>query len=133
MNTNTLSITYTSNFFESEEDYRQFCQKWSEMMNSDKKNDLKAVHHLLCLALRGKDWRKAFTLPTNRNKLENGYQPAVLKAFQTLNSSYREDVVLDRFDGLVTKPMLAAVRRVIATPVIENGKMVSPAYNVEGE
>ena len=41
-------------------------------MNSDRKRDLAAEHHLLYLALLGKDWRAGFTPITNQRKLDNG-------------------------------------------------------------
>jgi hypothetical protein len=41
------------------------------LINSDRKHELTATQYLLYLAAYGKDWRRAFTLVTNRRQLDN--------------------------------------------------------------
>jgi hypothetical protein len=69
---NTLSRTITSRFFIDPQNCTALRQQWSALINSDRKHELTTAHHLLYLAACGKDWRKAFTLASNRRKLENG-------------------------------------------------------------
>ncbi len=69
---NTLSKEKTARFFATAEDYQRLRAHWRELMNSPRKHQLGPQHHLLYLALLGKDWRKAFTRCTNPRKLANG-------------------------------------------------------------
>lgn len=69
---NTLSREKTARWFATAEDYQRLRTRWRRLMNSPRKHQLGPHHHLLYLALLGKDWRKAFTPRTNPNKLANG-------------------------------------------------------------
>ena len=113
---NTLSKQHTSKFFATGSDYLTFRQHWAGLVNSERKHQLKAPHHLLFLILSGKDWRKAFTFPANSNKLRNGYQPELYRAFQLLGVTFFEtqNWVLAPFDGLVTVDSLAEARKYLA-------------------
>jgi hypothetical protein len=84
-------------------------------MNSDSKRDLAPGHHLLYLALLGKDWRKGFTRITNERKLDNGgfYGWALFRALGSLHSPWAEERLLAPFEGLVTVEMLQQVRRLV--------------------
>jgi len=84
-------------------------------MRSARRRDLTTVHHLLYLALLGKDWRKGFTCVTNRHKLENGAFCgwAMFRALATLHMPSRQAELLALFDGLVTPTMLKNVRKMI--------------------
>ncbi len=124
---NTLSKQYTVNFFASESDYLALRKHWSVLVNSDRKHELQAVHHLLYLVMTGKDWRKAFTPPSSTNKLNNGYIPAVYGAIAQLNSNYGAAKVLAPFDGLVTIEMLQQARKLIS-----HTAQTYPLYNSDG-
>ena len=109
---NTLPRAVTAQTFSSPEDYRALQQHWSLLVNSARKQSLSAAHHLLYLALLGKDWRRGFTPPTNRRKLENGALVGwvLFRALGTLRSRGEEQALLAPFDGLVTPLMLQRVR-----------------------
>jgi hypothetical protein len=124
---NTLSKYYTANFFASQDEFVALRKHWSALVNSDRKHELKAVHHLLYLVLTGKDWRKAFSFPTNKNKLNNGYIPEVYNALDLLSSTYSSASVLRPFDGLVTPEMLDEVRKVIS-----HAAYTRPLWDAEG-
>ena len=62
----------TAKLYASSESYFAIRQQWRALMNSARKHELSPAHHLLYLALLGKDWRLGYTLPTNRKKLANG-------------------------------------------------------------
>ncbi len=62
---NTLSRAMTARFFPTVNDYDALRRHWSALVNSPRKHELKAEHHLLYLVLCGKDWRAAFTPITN--------------------------------------------------------------------
>jgi len=115
---NTLSRAITAQILTHTDTYPLLRKQWSGLMNSERKHELSAAHHLLYLALLGKDWRKSFTPPTNRRKLENGaFQGWMLfRALRLLQSKFGEEQLLTPFDGLVTPQMLANVRRVISHP-----------------
>lgn len=63
---------------------------------------------LLYQILRGKDWRRAFTAPTNPGKIQNwshaGGLPRAIEGLRTRMKFDKEDTTW--FDGTVTKPML---------------------------
>jgi hypothetical protein len=112
---NTLPRAITAQFFNTPEDYRALQKHWRSLVNSERKHTLSAAHHLLYLALLGKDWRRGFTPPTNRRKLENGAFAgwALFRALQTLRNRGEEPSLLAPFDGLVTLPMLQQMRALI--------------------
>lgn len=112
---NTLNRAQTALLFPQPDSYYQLRQHWSQLMNSERKHDLAAAHHLLYLALLGKDWRKGFTPPTNPRKLANGayHGWAMFKAFELFHSRHHETWLLSPFDGLVTPTMLAHIRELI--------------------
>jgi len=130
MKTNTLSKQYTAKFFATELDYLAFRKKWSELVNSDSKPN-QAVYHFAYLVFCGKDWRKAFTHPTNKNKLENGYKPAIYKTIMAFNKDYVMKQVLEAFDGLITQEMVAEARKLVCNPTFDSdGQFTSSAYSV---
>lgn len=110
---NTLPKQHASVFFATHDDYLNFRRHWSQLVNSERRHELKAAHHLLYLVLTGRDWRKAFTFPSSPNKLNNGYTPELYQALDLLGSTYRERQLLAPFDGLVTAEMLANARRLL--------------------
>ena len=79
---------------------------------------LTAAHHLLYLALRGKDWRRAFTPISNRRKLDNGafVAWALFRALGSLHSPWNTDALLAPFEGAVTPEMLARLRELLPNP-----------------
>ena len=117
---NTLSRAITSRFFTTPQDYAAFRRHWSTLLNSDRRHELTAAHHLLYLALCGKDWRKAFTLASNRRKLENGAYSgwALWRALDRIHWTRDEAALLALFDGLITPEMLQQVRALLPKPNI---------------
>lgn len=109
---NSLSRAETARFFIDQNGYHSLRRHWSELMNSEVKHRLTAAHHMLYLALLGKDWRRAFTPISNRRKLANGgyYGWALFRALRALNSTLYEEELLAPFGGLVTPEMLRVVR-----------------------
>jgi hypothetical protein len=109
---NTLPRAVTAQFFPNINSYNALRQHWSVLMNSERRHSLSPAHHLLYLALRGKDWRKAFTCVTNQRKLENGAFAgwAFFRALEKLRGRWAEEDLLAPFDGLVTPEMLQALR-----------------------
>jgi hypothetical protein len=115
---NTLSRTITSRFFPNSDSYNAFRQHWSALINSDHRHELSAVHHLLYLAFSGKDWRKAFTPPTNKRKLENGAFMGwtMFRALQLMHNKFVDAELIAPFDGFVNSQMLKELRNIF--PVI---------------
>jgi hypothetical protein len=112
---NTLSRAITVRFFPNQDSYNALRKQWSALINSTSKSDLSAAHHLLYLALLGKDWRKAFTPPTNQLKLDNGafFGWMMFRALQTLHNPFVEKELLAPFDGQITLQMLQGIRSVL--------------------
>ncbi len=84
-------------------------------MGSPRKHDLTAAHHLLYLALMGKDWRKGFTPPTNRVKLANGalWGWTLFRALNRLHARVYEQELLAPFGEIVTPHMLERIRTLL--------------------
>ncbi len=114
---NTLSRAITAQILDADS-YRALQKHWSALMNSDRKHELSAAHHILYLALMGKDWRKGFTPPTNRRKLENGafHGWVLFRALEWLHIKAYEQELLAPFDGLVTPQMLQLIRSLLPKP-----------------
>jgi len=112
---NTLSRAITARFFPTPDSYNALRKHWSDLINSERRSELTAAHHLLYLALMGKDWRKAFTPITNQRKLDNGafWDWELFRAIFKLHNKYSEDELLALFDGLITTDMLAELRQVL--------------------
>lgn len=68
----TLSKKITNKFFKHETGFYCLEKIWSEIINSDKKKELTAIHYFLYLALRGKNWRRGFILPGREKDIING-------------------------------------------------------------
>ena len=115
---NTLSRAETARFFADPASYDALRQHWSTLVNSNRKHELTASHHVLYLALLGKDWRKAFTPITNPRKLANGAFVgwALFRAFMHLHSEVYEEDLLAPFDGLITREGLRTLRSYLPTP-----------------
>ena len=108
----TLSRAITARILNDTHNYIALRHQWRTLVNSERKHELSAAHHVLYLMLIGKDWRKAFTPPTNRRKLENGaFQGWILfRALNQLQMKTCEAELLAPFDGVVTSEMLQALR-----------------------
>jgi hypothetical protein len=115
---NTLSRALTARLFPNAEAYLAPRRQWSKLINSDRKHALMTAHHLLYLAACGKDWRRAFTLATNRRKLDNGaYAGWMLwRALDQIHWSRDEAALLAPFEGIITAEMLQQIRTLLPKP-----------------
>jgi hypothetical protein len=113
---NTLPRAITAQIFASTESYAALRRHWSVLMRSNRRHELSAAHHLLYLALIGKDWRKSFTPISNRRKLDNGAFAGweLFRALMLLRSPSYESWLLAPFAGLVTPGVLQAVRSLVS-------------------
>ena len=109
---NTLSRAITVRILNGPENYHMLRKHWRMLVNSERKHELSTAHHVLYLMLIGKDWRKAFTPPTNRRKLENGaFQGWILfRVLNRLQMKAYEAELLAPFEDIVTSEMLQAHR-----------------------
>ena len=112
---NTLPRAITAQVLTDLTTYQSLRQRWSELMRSPRKLDLSGAHHLLYLALLGKDWRRGFARITNRRKLDNGafYGWGLFRAMVGLHRASCEAELLAPFDGLVTPAMLQHIRQLV--------------------
>ena len=112
---NTLSRIHTAHLFADSTEYLALRCHWSTLVNSKRCHDLTATHHLLYLALTGRDWRRAFTLPTNQNQLANGSFVGwgLFRAIRQLHSQVFETQLLRPFEGHVTADLLQQIRSLI--------------------
>lgn len=115
---NTLSRAITACLFPNTESYLALRRQWSRLINSDRKHELTATHHLLYLTVCGKDWRKAFTLATNRHKLDNGAYAGwrLWRALDQIHWSRDEAALLAPFEGIITAEMLQQIRTRLPKP-----------------
>ncbi len=123
---NTLPRAITARYLLDTNTYWNLRSHWSTLMRSPRKHELAAVHHLLYLALLGKDWRKGFTPITNRRKLDNGafFGWKLFRAITALHLPSYESELLKPFDGLVTPEMLHDLRSLIP---VQNAYAYQPA------
>ncbi|MFT3891395.1 MAG: hypothetical protein QM730_07150 [Anaerolineales bacterium] len=128
---NTLSRAITARFFPNSDSYNALRKKWSDLINSERKHELTAAHHLLYLTLLGKDWRKAFTAPTNQRKLDNGafWGWKMFSALYSIHAKFKEEELLAPFDGLITTDMLVQLRNFL--PVV-NAYSYKPSEFADG-
>ena len=112
---NTLSRAITAQIFNDSDTYITLQTHWRGLMNSSRRHELLASHHILYLTLMGKDWRKGFALTTNERKLANGafYGWGLFKALALFHSPLREAWLLAPFDGLVTPEIIQSVRKLV--------------------
>jgi len=112
---NTLPRAITAQILGYPGHFQTLRRHWSTLMRSPRKHELRAVHHLVYLALIGKDWRRSFAPIISRRKLDNGAFSGwmLFKALAALHTSAFEDFVLSPFDGLVTVQMLQQLRQMI--------------------
>ena len=112
---NTLSRAITAQIFDDSDTYSTIRTHWRTLMQSSRRQELSASHHILYLALMGKDWRKGFTPVTNQRKLANGafYDWKLFRALTLFHSTLHQDWLLTPFDGIVTVESLQAIRRFI--------------------
>jgi hypothetical protein len=115
---NTLSRAITAQVLTDSDTYQSIQLHWSGLMRSSRKHELKAAHHLLYLALMGKDWRKGFTSIINQRKLDNGafYGWSLFRAVAALHMPSSEAELLAPFDGLVTPLMIQHLRELVPIP-----------------
>jgi len=103
MNTLSKEITLGRFFQEDPENYTKLREQWRKMVKGGV--ELTLAHHILYLILIGKNWQKAVTLPTNKNKLENHYKPKIEDVRERWGSTFRKQNVLESFGGTVTEEM----------------------------
>jgi hypothetical protein len=116
---NTLSKKMTARFFARPEAFQHLRAHWRAIVNSSRRDELRAEHYLLYLALRGKDWRKGFVPITNPRKLANGgydtwrMRCALAKIHRAAALGETASPLLKPFDTVVTLEMLQALRAVL--------------------
>ena len=111
----TLGKEITKTFFETEDGYQRLKKYWSNLMQDHKaRKSIKAEHHLLYLALIGKDWTKGFTSPINKNKINNGYRSSSRttpdKAFSIWRYWWNKPSV---FDGIIDENSIKKLKQYI--------------------
>jgi hypothetical protein len=115
----TLSRAITAQWFPTSTAYQSFRAHWRLLLTSNRKHELAAEHHLLYLALTGKDWRKGFTPITNERKLANGafHGWSLFRALAAIRNPHAEAALLAPFDGLVAPATLQSLR-LLMPPVL---------------
>jgi hypothetical protein len=112
---NTLPRAITAQVLSDPSTYQAIRRRWSTLMRSPDRHELKTAHHVLYLALIGWDWRKSFTCITNQRKLDNGafYGWKLFRALAFLHMPSCEENLLAPFDGIVTAEMLRQIRQLV--------------------
>ncbi len=109
---NTLPRAITAQWFATTESYWSLRRHWHGLLQSERRHELNAAHHLLYLALLGRDWRREFTPPSNAAKLANGafVSWSFFGALDSIHYGFQQPESLAPFDGRVTPAMVAALR-----------------------
>lgn len=87
----TLNKTITSHFFNDQESYNKLHQRWSQIVNSEEGKTLTSSHFLIYAILRGKDWRKLYTIPKNKDL-------NVIK-YDLINALFLHDLINHRYSN----------------------------------
>ena len=118
---NTLSREITRSFFERAGGCEALETRWRALVHTGARRQLGPEHYLLYQALRGKDWRKAFTPVTNARKLANGgfYAWALHRALRAIHSPRQQANLLAPFGELVDAAALERVRALLPTSAAE--------------
>lgn len=113
---NTLNREQTAHLLGNPTAYAALRLLWRDLVTSERKHSLTAAHHLIYLALIGKDWRKAFHPVVNARKFLNGghYNWGLFDAVHALQFAPAADL-LAPFDGLLIIDHLFALRTFIPT------------------
>lgn len=90
--------------------YEKLTQHWSQKIKEG--HHFTSFDHLLYAALRGKDWRKGYSVP-NAKKLESRYRGPHLHDLAVVHSSWRETWMLTLFDGILTLESLGRLRQLL--------------------
>ena len=101
----TLNKETWNNFFTDKEHYLNYSAKWSELTQKAEKGEveLTAADYLRNAILRGKDWKKGFSMQTPGK----GGRPAPCSPYGAIGYSFRTmKRGLDKFDGLITPEMI---------------------------
>ncbi len=120
----------SSKYFKNKEAYLAFRKQWKDALKAGAHPE--ACHFLLFAILVGHDWRKAFPLPTNSNKLNNGYTPRVCVAARQIilavrHGSEASTALFGLIAGdIVTAEMLQKVSEEVATL----GRIVGDRYGM---
>lgn len=110
---NTLSKAYTRHFFSRESGYDELELRWRYLLKSGIR--LRPEAHLLYAILRGKDYRKGFTAATNKNKLDNGYDPdhALKSSFWIIRSGYYNPNYEALFGDILSKDWHSYLKNIL--------------------
>lgn len=137
---NTLSKTITTQILNNSDIYPTLRAHWCNLLKSSRRNELSSSHHILYLALLGKDWRKGFATITNPRKLANGgyYGWKLFQALARFHSVLHQAWLLEPFDGIVTPEILKVIREIVPkvsaydynTEEFANGCFPFEAYKV---
>ncbi len=140
---NELPAQIKTQVFTNKNEYLSLRAHWSQLMNSERKHELAAAHHLLYTALIGRDWRKGFTPPKNQRKLDNGAFDGweLFRALRQIHSPYSDAWLLAPFENFVTPIMILRLRQILPKTqpyqckieAFVNGRFPFPAFDISIE
>jgi hypothetical protein len=152
---NTLPKAVTTLFFNTSEDYQNVRAAYRahtakrraqktldrhEEYYNDFNDKVAAGQNLLYLILMGKDWRKAYTAPTNANKVANHAKSnwGFHQAYRALTNSHYQAAILEPFKDFVKPGTIGIVEKIIGCqmkwydlPAITDLASQYEAYNDE--
>lgn len=100
--------------FETKEQYEQFISEWKTWIKSEQKHNTECYHFMLYAMLRGRDWRKCITPPSNPNKLVGVEKWRTLRTnLNIIHNEWYNAELLAPFASAVTPEMLKTLRMTI--------------------
>ena len=131
---NTLGKAITKQFFHNESGFDLLQHDWQRnWQDKSLVEKLEPIHFFLYQALRGKDWRKAFTAVTNDNKIENGYHPLhkardVLRQLRFIVDARNIEAYNFLLEPLGQEVTWASARLLLTYPPSEANLLAGPSY-----
>lgn len=119
----TLNKNITTHFFKSENGFSEIKTAWKAYISSpeNQKSRYFSTQLLIYAILRGKNWQKSFSLPTNKNKVDNSYHPAIENVMGRLRMAmYYGDrtndksIILAPFKDIVVDNVLSEIEKVLS-------------------
>ena len=135
----TLPKAITRTFFKDElQGWDQLRAAWKQHLatppitpvggEAQRRDHYAAARQLLYAALRGKDWRKGFTAPTNETKLRNGYRWELENALAQVRANWTgtQQAVLEPFKDILVEDALPRIKSLLPDKLPTTVRTVTP-------
>lgn len=116
MNTKTLNKQFAAQFYEEGKTYEDLTKRWKLIISN--KKPLLVEDYILYAILRGKNWRKTATPPTNPIKLENGALTGwcvrfAISRISAGSTNQYTNLLLEPYKDIIKKETLDIIKQIL--------------------